>query len=337
MKKIELTQEQISDIQEKYKSNIKVEDLCNEYHVTRKIIYKYTHGLKRYYQDKDWLEQKYYHERLNKRQIAKICNVNEMCIHENMKKLGIQTDDSVSRKRKYDYSDPNYFHRINEQSAYWLGFIMADGHIRYTKTKYNTSEKYLQILLARKDEEHLIKFLSDIKCNVNISKGKIELNGKVFLNSSVRIRNISIVERLIDLGVNPSNKSNNEIIPKIFTELIIGNTDISKPQYLRDFIRGLFDGDGCISPYFQNGILHCSWSIVSSKEVCDFLSNLFKEKFDINMTVLEDTGIWKIETSTDESIDKIMKWLYEDIDCRCLKRKQDIYNQWKFMQANYKI
>ena len=45
MKKIELTQEQINDIQEKYRNNVKVEELCNEYKVTRKIIYKYTKGL----------------------------------------------------------------------------------------------------------------------------------------------------------------------------------------------------------------------------------------------------------------------------------------------------
>lgn len=337
MKKIELTQKQINDIQEKYRLNVKVEDLCNEYRVTRKIIYKYTKGLKRYYQDRNWLIQKYNVERLNKRQIAKLCNVNEMCIHENMKKLDIKTDDTISRKRKYDYNDPGYFHRINAESAYWLGFIMADGSIRYTKTKYNTSEKYLSIMLARKDECHILNFLNDIQANVEIAKGSTILNGKTYLNSSIRIRNINIVERLIDLGFIPSNKSNNEIIPKIFTGIQINDTVINKEQYLKDFIRGLFDGDGCISPYYQDNVLCCSWSIVSSQEVCYFLKDLFKEKFDINMTVLPDTGIYKIETSTNDSIVKIMEWLYEDENCRCLKRKKDIYLQWRFMQANYKI
>ena len=60
MKKIELSEEQIKDIQEKYKNNVKVEELCNEYQVNRKIIYKYTKGLLRHHQDKQWLEDKYY-------------------------------------------------------------------------------------------------------------------------------------------------------------------------------------------------------------------------------------------------------------------------------------
>ena len=338
MKKIELTQEQINDIQEKYRNNVKVEELCNEYKVTRKIIYKYTKGLLRHYQDKQWLEDKYYNKRINKREIAKLCNVNEMCIHNNMKKLGIKTDSSIGRKRKYDYLNPRYFHIINAQSAYWLGFIMADGCIRYTKTKYNTSEKYLQILLSRKDKSHLELFLQDIQSNVPIIPGSTELNGKIYLNSSVRIRNINIVERLIDLGITPSKKSNNEIIPKIFTKLELNGLDISKPHLLKDFIRGLFDGDGCISPYFdKNNNLRCSWSIVSSIEVCNFIKKLFKEKFDINMTVRPDDGIYKIETSTTNSINKIMEWLYEDENCRRLERKHHIYLQWKFMQANHKI
>lgn len=320
-KKIELQTEQINDIIEKYKLNYKVEELCNEYNVSRKIVYKYTKGIKRYYQDKKWLEQKYYCERLNKRQIAKLCNVNEMCIHENMKKLGINTIASIGRKRKYDYLLPDYFDIINDENAYWLGFIMADGHIRYTKTKYNTSEKYLQILLARKDEDHLKNFLSDIKSNVPVVQGKTVLNSKTFLNSYIRIRNRNIVERLIDLGIKPSEKSNNEIIPEEVNN-----------EYIKDFIRGLFDGDGCISPYYSKEQLRCSWCIVSSLEVCNFIKILFKEKFDINMTVLKDTGIYKIETSTDSSIFKIMEWLYDNDNCRCLKRKQDIYKQWKALR-----
>lgn len=344
MKKIELQTEQIDDIIEKYKLNYKVEDLCNMYNVGRKIIYKYTKGIKRYYQDKQWLKQKYYVERLNKRQIAKLCNVNEMCIHENMKKLGIQTIDSIGRKRKYDYLCPMYFHLLTSENCYWLGFIMADGCIRYTVTKYGTSEKYLQILLSRKDSQHLSNFLSDIQCNVPIVPGKTELNGKIYLNSCIRIRNVSIVERLIDLGITPSNKSNNEIIPKILTKegITIESFDsysqvrtketISYYKYIKDFIRGLFDGDGCISPYYSNNILHCSWSIVSSLEVCNYIKDLFKELFDINMTVLPDTGIYRIETSTDSSILQIMQWMYEDENCRCLQRKKDIYTQWKTLR-----
>ena len=55
------------------------------------------------------------------------------------------------------------------------------------------------------------------------------------------------------------------------------------------------------------------------------------------MTVLPDDGIYKIETSTTNSINKIMEWLYEDENCRRLERKYNIYLQWKFMQANHKI
>lgn len=112
---------------------------------------------------------------------------------------------------------------------------------------------------------------------------------------------------------------------------------ISHHEYIRDFIRGLFDGDGCISPYYSDNALHCSWSIVSSLEVCNYIKDLFKELFDINMTVLPDTGIYRIETSTDSSILNIMQWLYENENCRCLQRKKIFIFNGKHYDSSHKI
>ncbi len=317
MKAINMTQEQIKDIQEKYKMNFTVAELCNIYNVGRKTIYKYTKGLKRYYQDKTWLTEKYINQQMNKRQIAKILNVSESCIRENMKTLNIETDDKISRKRLYHYKH-DYFSSIDSQDkAYWIGFIHADGFIRNTKNKYNSSEKYLSFQLARKDKSHLQKFIDAIQSDIPIKDGQTNLNGKIFLNSSIRIRNVHIVNDLINLGFSPGNKLNNNVIPNI------------PKQYVRDFIRGLFDGDGCISPYYDTHKRQCcSWCVVASKSVCEFVAKIFKNELQINMTLLPDSGIYRVETSTSSSILKIMSWLYENPNCTKLDRKNLIFLQW---------
>lgn len=43
----------------------------------------------------------------------------------------------------------------NEEKAYWLGFILADGYL-------NLDKHMLRIKLGNKDKQHLIKFIKFI-------------------------------------------------------------------------------------------------------------------------------------------------------------------------------
>ena len=55
--------------------------------------------------------------------------------------------------RKYFFNE-DFFEIIdNENKAYWLGFIYADGYV---------SAKSLVIELHKDDESHIVKFLEDI-------------------------------------------------------------------------------------------------------------------------------------------------------------------------------
>lgn len=321
--KIIFSEEQKNQIIQLWKENYTQEEIGKKFGCGRKPIMKIVSGIKKYYQDEQWLREQYEVNMLNKRTIAKIARVNEMCIHENMKKLGIKTNDMISRKRKYTYNHA-YFQFINtEEKAYWLGFIIADGGIRYVRNqKYGTSEKRLSILLAEKDKNHLEKFRKAINTDSPIVSGFTVLNGKKFPNVALKIRSIHIVNDLIALGVIPSNKSNHEQMPNIPEEL------------KRHFIRGLFDGDGCISPYNENKC--CSWCIVSSIDMCNAINQIFIDNFDLNMTILPDTGIYKIETGTNFSIITIMDWLYKDATIY-MERKYLIYQNWKQAYTNHKI
>ena len=108
----------------------------------------------------------------------------------------------------------------DEYKAYWLGFIYADGSI--------TNDGIFEIQLAEKDFEHLIKFKNFIKWENEI---KFKDSTK-----SVRItfRNKYFTNQLNKLGVVP-NKS-----------LILSYPDFIPDFLQRHFIRGYFDGDGCI-------------------------------------------------------------------------------------------
>lgn len=114
-----------------------------------------------------------------------------------------------------------FFESIDcESKAYWLGFIMADGCVSMTQ------HPKVQIKLHGKDEQHLIKWHKAIRsCN---KLSTIEGKHKQSTHYSQKM-----CHDLIRLGCIP-NKSLLLEFPCI-------------PNHLNHhFIRGYFDGDGCV-------------------------------------------------------------------------------------------
>lgn len=117
----------------------------------------------------------------------------------------------------------DYFDCIDSfDKAYYLGWIMADGNVSITNGQYS-----LKIHIAIKDKELIDNFLSTIQ---STNKTKVR-NGK---NTSyyVSLTSRHMCESLMNYGIIP-HKTGLEVFPK----------DIPK-EYYRDFIRGVFDGDG---------------------------------------------------------------------------------------------
>jgi hypothetical protein len=61
-------------------------------------------------------------------------------------------------KKKYSLLD-SIFDTVTEQSAYWMGMLMADGWI----FKEKTGNPRIAITLAEKDYAHLVKFSRFLK------------------------------------------------------------------------------------------------------------------------------------------------------------------------------
>lgn len=154
--------------------------------------------------------------------IAKMINVSYSSLKNYMYKQNIKC-----RELQRQFNE-NFFSKIDSEcKAYWLGFLMADGCVYKRKNSY-----MLTIGLQKGDKNHLQKFHNDISSNKKIwfSKNCI---------SSLHSSNI-MCNDLIKLGCVPK-KSLILKFPKINKEL------------QHHFIRGYFDGDGCISYGYYKG------------------------------------------------------------------------------------
>jgi hypothetical protein len=127
-----------------------------------------------------------------------------------------------SKVQKYNFNE-NYFENIDtEDKAYFLGFITADGSVN------DDYAKFVKIKLKTDDFGILEDYISYTEYEGPVYYHK---NGKY---CEVSLSGKKVVSDLGKLGILP-NKTRTVEFPKIPENLV------------RHYMRGVFDGDGCIS------------------------------------------------------------------------------------------
>lgn len=193
----------------------------------------------------------------------------------------------------------NIFNKIdNEEKAYWLGFIVADGYL-------NINKHMLRIKLGNRDRSHLIKFIKFIGGNEEMLKSEIhsETGNENFY---VSLYSKEVMNDLISLGIEQAKSGKEKVC------------NIDK-KYYRDFIRGLWDGDGFIRENLS-GI-----GLVGSEEVLAFVQNYFNDSLGVKpLKIYPHCNTFKIEyRSTRKAIPLILNHLYGDKDV-ALDRKKEL-------------
>jgi len=162
-------------------------------------------------------------------------------------------------KRKYFLND-NYFENIdNEEKAYWLGFISADGCVRIIQKKKKNGEFGKQsyvfsMQLAKKDKIHLEKLLKALNST-----------HKIFYCEKNQSYGIAICSKIFCIHL-----INQGIIPK--KSLILKPNKNISYDLKKHFIRGYFDGDGCIS-IPNNNPIKVNLKILGTKEILEWIKD----------------------------------------------------------------
>jgi intein-encoded DNA endonuclease-like protein len=161
---------------------------------------------------------------------------------------------------KYSH-DTSFFDVIDtEEKAYFLGLLYADG---------NVSKKVISISLQEQDKHILDKFKECLKYTGPIisvtKKGNRKQQYKLTITSE------PLVVSLSKWGMFP-NKGFKLTFPQI------------SPSLYNHFIRGYFDGDGCI--YVNPKNYDYLFSIVATKEVLEPLQNILIKELGLNKTKL---------------------------------------------------
>lgn len=282
-------------------NNKTYEEIAKKLGCHKDTVYRYVkkNNLKRAFQDKSWLEYQHYKKGLNLKQISEITHTTPETIKNYFNKFGIKTNkEIVATSRRTYKANESFFESIDtEEKAYWLGFIVADGNV--SKRKDRKESYRLTIKLNGDDENHLKKFLEAIESDVPIVMTTQERFGKQLKTAQVRINSSKMCKDLIELGVIPA-KTGKETIPPI-------------PEHLKkDFLRGLFDGDGSFSWRIPKDrvIPSSSVSMCGSLEICNFFNEMIVS-LGVNAQAIQDKGtLHTVTLGGNFNVQKFMEWLY---------------------------
>ena len=211
---------------------------------------------------------------------------------------------SQGRPKIYQCNE-NYFHTIdNEQKAYWLGFIAADGSI---------NENRLHLNLSAIDKNHLEKFIIHIQSTHPIRNYKI----KNYDCIAFSIRSYQIISDLKNFGIIP-NKTFTIKFPKI------------NKKFISHFIRGYMDGDGGFYVYdkYPNQPV---FSITSNRIILEKIQTHLINNCNLNKTKLSkkpNHQIARLQYSGRQVL-KIFNYLYKDATIY-LERKKEKIEKYQF-------
>lgn len=178
--------------------------------------------------------------------------------------------------------DEDYFKTIDtEEKAYWLGFLYADGCVHDIYSKTGNLKSYVMMLsLARIDRKHIEKLNKSLKSNYEIKDYIAKSNGGEYEISKLTICNTSFCKNLISSGC----------VPRKSLILEFPNEDILPKKLIRHFIRGYFEGDGCV--YFNEfaNTTKCSVSFIGTELFLRSIQRIANEEVGFTFTNLNGKG-----------------------------------------------
>lgn len=247
-----------------------------------------------------------------------------MPIYKIAKKLG-SSEERISKLLKsnnveiYGHGIPQFNYHIfdsidNEEKAYWLGMIFADGYIATINP--NKVNYAFELSLKSSDYEHLNKFNSFMEFrgnNVKISTNTLRTTSSVtegliqYERCRWCISNKHLWETLNNYGCTPL---------KSFTMKFPDESIFTDKSLIRHFIRGHFDGDGCVSESDNYPIV----SIASGSK--DFLLGIMTY-INIFPTIYPQSNIFYIQTKYKKAM-QFLHYIYDESTIY-LKRKYDLF------------
>ena len=217
-------------------------------------------------------------------------------IQRYLKKWGVKVrnrQEAIKECRAHNVND-DYFKVQSHNMAYILGFLASDGGV-------SKSSNHFSIDIQRADEEILYKIKDELSY-----EGPIEhyTNNSGHEYSRLRVCSYTIKQDLAHYGIIPHKTFT--LVPPTFLD----------ERYFISYIRGYFDGDGCICTDYKK--YKYNWYICGArKEVIEWMRQVLLNKYGIitslstsTKTLSQGDHFYSMQVYKKETILKLFEILY---------------------------
>ncbi len=292
-----LSQEQEEDIIACYRQGIPVSKLASRYEINPTTVYCVLerNGVKRrtsseifrklsQEQEEDIIAS--YHQGIPVSKLTSRYEIGDHTVYNILERNGVKRRSASGAVIIYPRNEHAFDVIDNEEAAYWLGFIAADG---------NVSNGRLRIWLSTRDADHIRKFTRWLALDMPIYTGIDNLGRPV---STFEIISKHMVEALDKYGIVPRNTYVMKHLPSIPHTL------------MRHFLRGYIDGDGYLSIDVKTG---AGFGIEAhNKSIVEEIQNWFIQELGVRRTPLIQSGNWHYRQYGNGQVGKIVSYLYSD-------------------------
>lgn len=164
-----------------------------------------------------------YHSKMSKRDIMKKYKISEQVFYNVLRHHKVKRENN----RTLSVNTDTFKVIDTPEKAYWLGFLYADGYV-------SESNSVLELTLKESDKEHVETFRDFMMSDAKVYERKSKIKGEIFTSYRVSICSQQVVSDLVQQGCYQNKSLTLEPPTNVPSELI------------RHFIRGYFDGDGCV-------------------------------------------------------------------------------------------
>jgi len=158
--------------------------------------------------------------------LAKDYGVSDVAIYGILRRRGVKARSQKEAKRTLAL-DESAFDIITEQSAYWVGFLMADGSITLQKGR----SFQIKMSTSPKDRAHIYSFKHFLASEHKVFSTQVTAAGKRYTRFQFAVHSDRLAAALSKFGVGlrKSHRANVKLLENNLA-----------------FWRGVVDGDGCL-------------------------------------------------------------------------------------------
>lgn len=236
--------------------------------------------------------------------IAKELNRTQSSVSHYARRHNISLKNSAEKRsqihRQHIFKE-NFFAENTPEVNYWAGALLADGCVNERSKNSHTIELYI----SQKDLSWLKKFKESLGASHPIINKAHDHVGLTFFSNKMfeDLRRFGVVLR----------KTYNPALPKV------------NDNMMSHFLRGLLDGDGCISKNKQTGVVEIN--LTNNECICNWVKNKVNKILNISGHLYSDsrsdiTWSWRIHCKKDLEI--FGKWLYQKAEV-FMERKYQRY------------